>query len=73
MTERFEPNGIIQLGPSTRVPGGLAVINEVRDWGVIAYMQLSGPMPGVVITTHDNRAWFRLAWDDIRATGGRVE
>lgn len=72
MTERFAPGGIVLLGPNTRVPGGLAVIKEVREWGVICYMQLSGPMEGVTITTNDNRAWFRLAWDDVIATGGSM-
>lgn len=73
LTERFEPGGVVQLGDDTRVPGGLAVIKEVREWGVIAYMQLSGPMDGVTITTDDRRAWFRLTWDQIKATGGKVE
>lgn len=71
-TERFEPLGIVQLGPDTRVPGGLAVITEVREWGVIAYMQLPGPCEGLVITVDDKRAWLRLKWDDITATGGKV-
>lgn len=64
-TERFEPNGIIQLGPNTKCPGCLAVITEVREWGVICYVQLPGRTDGVVITVDDNRAWFRLKWDDI--------
>lgn len=73
MTERFAPNDIVQLGPNTRVPGGLAVVTEIRRWGVICYVQLPGPCENVVITIPDNRAWFRLGFDEVTATGGKVE
>lgn len=72
MPERFQVGGIVQLGPNTRCPGGLAVITEVRDWGVICYMQLPGPCEGITITVDNNRAWFRLKWEDITATGGML-
>jgi hypothetical protein len=72
MQSIFEPGSIILLGAQTRVPGGLAVVTEVRHWGVVAYMQLCGPMEGINITTTDNRAWFRLKWDEIVPTGGKV-
>lgn len=72
MTERFEVDGIVQLGPDTLCPGGLAVITEIRSWGVICYIQLPGPCDRVTITVKDNRAWFRLAWEQITATGGLV-
>lgn len=72
MTERVEPNDIVVMSEATRIPGGLAVVTEVRDWGVICYVQLGGPVPWATITVDDNRAWFRLAWENFRVTGGRV-
>lgn len=73
MTERFEKDGIIQIVPPHRFAGCLAVVTEVREWGVVGYMQLWGPAEGVVITVDDNRAWLRLQFGEIKATGGKVE
>lgn len=73
MTERFEPDGIVQItGEHHRLVGCLVVITEVRDWGIVGYMQLGGPVSWATITVDDNRAWLRLNFDEIVATGGKV-
>lgn len=70
---------IIQLAPSHHWAGCLAVVEEVRSWGVTAYVQLPGPCDGVVavVDTAEGdlsvRAYIRLEWGEFSLTGGTVQ
>lgn len=72
MTEKAEVRDIIQILPGQKWAGCLLVVDEVRPWGVIAYMQLPGPCDDVVIVVDTMRAHTRLRWDQFELTGGKV-
>lgn len=55
---------IIQINPSKEVFGGcMAVVTEVKSWGVQAYVQSAG-VPG--------QQYIRLKHGDFEITGGRA-
>lgn len=64
---------IIQVrAEAARWAGLLFVVSEVRDWGIVAYMQLPGPCEGIVTVVDTNQAWVRLEWSEFDLTGGKV-
>lgn len=75
MSEIIEVGDIIQMVPAHRWAGCLAVTEDIRSWGVVAYMQLPGPpgmISGVTVVIPENRAYIRLSWEDFTLTGGKV-
>jgi hypothetical protein len=72
MTKEVAERDIIQLVPPSKWAGCLAVVCEVREWGVVAYVPLPGPCDGVVMMVDEKRAYTRLDWDDFTLTGGKV-
>lgn len=64
----IELHNIVQLNPETTLnimfAGCLMVVTELRDWGVIGYVQALG---------HDNKrggqAYYRAKWDEIELCG----
>lgn len=72
MKPNVEEGSIIQLADSSRWPDCLAVVTEVRSWGVLAYIQLPGSCEGITYVVNTLRAHLRLGWNDFVATGGKV-
>jgi hypothetical protein len=65
MTDRFDcaPKDIVQADPDRSIWGPcLVVVEEVRDWGIVGYTDI--PRAG--------QAPIRLAWDQIKPTGGKA-
>jgi hypothetical protein len=57
-------NDIIQIDPSKDLFGGcMAVVSEVKSWGVQAYVQSAG-VPG--------QQYIRLKHGEFEPTGGRA-
>lgn len=55
----LKPHEIIQIAPSHKWGGCLAVVSEVKAWGCMAYVSMptnDGNPPG--------QAYIRLQWDD---------
>jgi hypothetical protein len=62
----MEENDIIQIAPPHKWGGCLAVIDEVRSWGVQAYVSIpsnDGQPPG--------RAFIRLQTGEFEAIGAK--
>lgn len=57
---------IVQIAPSVDMFGGaLAVIDEIHQWGVMAYLAVPGE-------ENNQIAWLRLSWEQFELTGGIV-
>lgn len=71
MKFRCEKGDIVQLDPNNTdnpmFAGCLMVADEVREWGVIGYVQGLGKdmKPG-------GRVYYRADWKEIEPTGGRA-
>jgi hypothetical protein len=59
----LSPGDIVQIGPSHPWACCLAVVDEVRPWGVMAYVH---------IPKEEGQAYTRLAWADFEVVGGRA-
>lgn len=71
--EQAQPRDIIQVVPgAARWAGLLFVVQEVRPWGVTAYLQLPGRCEGITIVVPEMRAYVRLEWKEFVLTGGKV-
>lgn len=64
---------IVQITEKARWPGCLAVVKEVRNWGIVAYIQLPGPCEGITFLVDSQQAFVRLSWEEFVLTGGRVQ
>ena len=61
---------VLVLLPDRPLDGCLAVVEEVRGWGVIAYVTVPPDAPGVYQL--ERRAYLRLGREDYIATGGSI-
>jgi hypothetical protein len=58
----MQPNTVIQIAPPHRWAGCLAIVDEVKDWGVQAYITM--PVGDTV-----REAYVRLKWAELEVIG----
>lgn len=67
MSEKLSEHDIIQISPSHKWGGCLAVVDEVKSWGCQAYVAIpsnDGAPPG--------NAYIRLSTGDFEAVGAKA-
>jgi hypothetical protein len=58
----MQPNTVIQIAPPHKWAGCLAIVDEVKSWGVQAYIAI--PQGGEV-----RNAYVRLKWAELEVIG----
>lgn len=75
MTTEVEVGDIVQINTAFSNSAFwccCAVVEEVRDWGVIAYVMVPGhPQDWGVVMMKDGRAYVRVPHDEYINTGGK--
>jgi hypothetical protein len=61
----IEKNDIIQIRPEHKWGGCLAVVDEVKSFGCVAYV--ASPVDGTV-----GKYYTRLSWDGFKMIGAKV-
>lgn len=66
---------IIRITGESRATGCLAIIDEIKPWGVIAYVQLppQSTETALVHMVDTMRAYLRLKFDEFKYTGGFIK